>query len=219
MDSKLINVTVSDLRYDKEIDDYIREEKDIEYIYSAETKLCTLIADLIGENAICNDHIIGDTVQYIIKNNKVEWHVSTSDCTVDDYINTYPNEKLKLVVVWGIGADIPTLIQQFFTVLNWLMAIEWLRKKISKLRVKLFCRSLIGKDGHYIEFSDLTTLILSREEWKLNELMNLCRFWDETLTISILYYCGYECGEDNVFRFNPLLAKHNKEQFDDYQNR
>ena len=214
---RTIEVFVSDLIYHQDMANYHREERTVEYKYYPCTSLNKMITDLVGDKPICNQHVEGRTVQYIIRNGRVEWHVPAEDCTVNDYLNTYPNEQIRVIAVNGIGADIPEVIVAIALIIDYLMRIDWVKDKISRLRIKEFCKTLIGRDGRYIQSSDLVAFIMSRNEWNLHEYMRLCGFSDETLARSILYYYGFECNEGDTFRYNSSLANRNSKQIQDFQ--
>lgn len=216
---KTVNVYVSNQIFE---DDGIHshcEERTVEYQYDADTTLDKMITDLVGSGPLYTEHIVGRTVRYIIRNNKVEWEIQASDCTVDDYCQTYPDEQPKIVVAYNIGADDPGIFYLFIQIVTFLMSLEWCAEKFTKMRVKLFCKPLVGKDGRYIEERSFVSFILSRKEWRLDEFMQLCGFTDETLARGILYSYGFECNQGNVFEYSAVLANNNADQIRDAQMR
>ena len=178
-------------------------------IQEYEFDFTTTVFQFLMDTFNTTDHFIkgkyANEIEYVIIEGKVYWGINISECKLSDYLDTYQIDILEVYIGSGIGCDALTVLEFLFKVVSYLMAIDWCIEKISKFRCKSFAQNFRKSNGEYILEDTLIGFIQSRKEWKLNELMSSLSATDETLVRCLLYSCGYEAKENDLFVYDEKL--------------
>ena len=155
------------------------------------------------------------TVNYLIKDNRVRWSVSSRKCLLSDYLVQFPSDELLIrVPPEGIGDGFGDLIEVILKGVSFAEAVGFLKEKIGIERIKKFTSRFVDDEGNVITDTQLFDFVLSRKEWNIHDLMQCADIVDETLLRGFLYQCGYEYKENDMFVFNRKLYESNQRQIE-----
>ena len=192
--------------------------KPVQYDESFEYSETTLLSELLcfyaeEEYPICNKHIRLDRcLHYLIRDNHVEWLVSTKECTICEYLDCFNEETIELEMPTGIGGVVE-IFKFLIKILDIAQKLDWLYEKLKKTSLGILFKSFQSDSGRYIDQTDLKAFVVSQCQWKLSDFMNLLRCYDEEIVKGILQYYGFENVESDIYVFNNDKMLINQEKF------
>ena len=203
---KNIKILIEKSVYDNQTDKFCTVHFNDYFCYDSKTYLNEVLNKYAPNNLpVCNNHINLDrNVRYIIRNGKVEWLIPSEECLLLEYLSTYPSEVLELEILSEIGATPVEIIAIISSIITIVMGAEWVFGKIA--RIKEYVKNFKNKKGQYIEEYDLKSFIQSKDEWNIDELMELLNVNDMQITVIILDYFGYSKSQ-NMYSYNPRNDK------------
>lgn len=197
--------------------------KFIDYTYDSNTTIKDLLSQYPNYLCVYNNHIHGDCVDWIIKDGNVSWNVNAVECLISDYLNTYNKEEFVLNInEGGFGCSGPDLIETLKVIFEYLVFVadvvnviqafqciykvfpKNIKELISKIKAISFAKNLKDSNNEYISPDVLNNFIKTREQWDLDEFMDLCRIKNKKDAIRYLYSLGY-IKNDKLFIYDKNI--------------